>query len=502
MAAADETAGGKSYGQILKSTAVIGGSSVVNIGFAIVRNKGMAVLLGSEGVGLMGLYSSIADLAQTLGGLGVQASGVRQIAEAVGTGDEQRIARTAIVLRRISLVLGLLGAALLAALSLPVALLTFDDRGHMAGVAILGIAVFFRTVAGGQGALLQGLRQISSLARITMLGAFFSTVIALPTVYIFGAEGIVPALVAMAAVSTLTSWWYSHKIRIAPTALSLQQVGQETSALLKLGAAFMASAVLTFGSAYVIRIIVLRHDGVIAAGLYQAAWALGGLYAGFILQAMGTDFYPRLTAVSQDDAACNRLVNEQTQISMLLAGPGLLATLTLAPVVMTLFYTPEFQPAVNLLRWICLGMMLRIICWPMGFIVLAKGARRIFFWMELAAALVHVGLAWLLVSSFGPVGAGGAFFGLYVWHGILTYVVVSRLSGLRWSTTNLVLASGFLAAACGVFIACLTLPFWTATAIGALLTLISGLCSLCMLVGLLPPEALPAKIRPWLPKTA
>ena len=107
-----------SHVQILKSTAIIGGASVVNVLFAIVRNKAIAVLLGPQGVGLMGLYSSIADLAQTLAALGIQDSGVRQIAEAVGTGDADRIARTATVLRWVSVALGLLGALLLAAFSL------------------------------------------------------------------------------------------------------------------------------------------------------------------------------------------------------------------------------------------------------------------------------------------------------------------------------------------------------------------------------------------------
>ncbi len=66
----------------------------------------------------------------------------------------------------------------------------------------------------------------------------------------------------------------------------------------------MASRLLTFGAAYAIRIIVLK-DGVMATGLYQAAWGLGGLYAGFFLQAMGTDFYPRLTATADDHVECN-----------------------------------------------------------------------------------------------------------------------------------------------------------------------------------------------------
>ena len=91
----------------------------------------------------------------------------------------------------------------------------------------------------------------------------------------------------------------------------------------------MASAVLTTGAAYGMRVICADAVGIEAAGLYQSAWALGGMYVGFILQAMGSDFYPRLTAVADDHTECNRLVNEQAQIGLLLAGPGVIGTLTL-----------------------------------------------------------------------------------------------------------------------------------------------------------------------------
>jgi hypothetical protein len=47
------------YGQILKSSALIGGSSIINIGIRIIRTKAMALILGPSGVGLMGLYESI-----------------------------------------------------------------------------------------------------------------------------------------------------------------------------------------------------------------------------------------------------------------------------------------------------------------------------------------------------------------------------------------------------------------------------------------------------------
>ncbi len=154
-----------SYGQILKSSALIGGSSVINIAIGIVRTKAMAVLLGPAGFGLMGLYGSITDLAQSIASMGVNSSGVRQIAEAVGSGETERIARTAAVLRRTSVVLGLLGGGLLILFSDQASALTFGDTRYSSAVALLSLSVFFRCVSAGQGALIQGMRRIADLAK-------------------------------------------------------------------------------------------------------------------------------------------------------------------------------------------------------------------------------------------------------------------------------------------------------------------------------------------------
>jgi O-antigen/teichoic acid export membrane protein len=107
----------QSYGQILKSSALIGFSTVDNLAIGIVRTKAMAMWLGPAGFGLMGLYGSIADLAQSIAGMGINASGVRQIAEAIGTGDTEQTARAAVVLRRLAILLEVVGAAFLIAFS-------------------------------------------------------------------------------------------------------------------------------------------------------------------------------------------------------------------------------------------------------------------------------------------------------------------------------------------------------------------------------------------------
>jgi enterobacterial common antigen flippase len=240
-----------------------------------------------------------------------------------------------------------------------------------------------------------------------------------------------------------------------------------------------------------VRMIVVRTISFDAAGLYQAAWTIGGLYVGFVLQAMGADFYPRLTAVVKDRAECNRLVNEQAYVSMLLAGPGAIATLTFAPLVLTLLYSSAFRDGAETLRWICLGATLQVITWPLGFIVMAEGRPALFFWVELAYMVVHLGLAWTLVRHLGVAGAGIAFCGSYVFHGVMLYPVVRWLTGFRWSPANLRLGASFLAVIGVVFLGFRVLAFWPATTLGAVALLGNSAYSARILVGLLPPERLP-----------
>jgi PST family polysaccharide transporter len=302
------------------------------------------------------------------------------------------------------------------------------------------------------------MRQIGVLAKLSILGSVYGTVISIGMVYCLGKAGVAPALVGIAAMGTATAWWYSRKIVLTVPLLSAGALGEEAKSLLKLGLAFMSSGLMMMGAAYLVRLIVVREAGVESAGLYQAAWTLGGLYVGFILQAMGTDFYPRLTAVADDNEACNRVVNEQAHVSMLLAGPGVIATLVLAPWILQIFYTSEFHGALGVLRWICLGMALRIISWPMGFIILAKGAQLFFFWSELAWSVVYLSAAWFCTQRYGLEGAGLAFFISYMFHCVMNYGIASILSEFRWSAETLLVCLLFVSLLATVLAAIHLLP--------------------------------------------
>lgn len=483
-----------SYAQILRSSFLIGGSSALGIVLSLVRNKATALMLGPAGFGLMSLYTAIMDVARSLAEMGINQSGVRQIAESAAKGGMERIATTAYVLRRTSVVLGIAGALGLFACAEQAAVLSFGDAERAGAVRLLAGAVFFKLVMDGQCALLQGLRRIGDLAMVQVLGNLFITITVIAFVYAVGEHGIVPALLVSGALGVVSAAWYVRRLRIPARALRLAATSKEASELLKLGLAFMVSAFVAMGAAYAVRAIVANGSGLHAAGLYQSAWVLGGLYVGIVLQAMGTDFYPRLVGVIDDVAQRNRLTNEQMTVSLVLAGPGILGTVALAPLALHLLYSGDFQEAAATLRWICVGMALRVVTWPPGYLIVSMNERWVFMATEIAWGLVNVALTLGLVQYVGLEGAGIAFAASYVLHGAVVYAIVRRRYGFRMDRGTFWASVLFLASIAAVLVGYYVLEDGLATFAGLVVTSVVTIVSIRAFVIMLPRERIPAPI--------
>lgn len=483
-----DNATGSSYGQILKSTTIVGGSQVINILIGIVRTKFMAVLLGPAGVGLMGMYLAVTLMVGNVTGLGIRKSGVRQIAEAVGTGDDTRIARIIITLRRAALVLGLAGMLLTIALSGILSLLTFGDTDYAGAIAMLSIVLLLEIVSGGQLALIQGLRRIADLSEIRILGAFLGTVFSIPIIYVWREAGIVPSLVIVSLMTILSSWWYARKIAVRKIHLRLAEILKEARGLLSLGLVFMVTGLMTAVVSYLARVFIARQLGMNSVGLYQAANTLSSLYIGVILSAMGMDFYPRLTTVAEDNLTCNRMVNEQTEVGVLIATPGILATLAFAPYVIHIFYSAQFVPVYEMLRWQILGVFLRVVSWPMGYILLAKSKKMAFFWSELIWSFISLALLWFGLTLFGLVGIGIAFLVQYISYTVLIFILVHLISGFSWSPVNLRLIGITSTGIALIFLLPQFISQNIALVLGSVLTLISIIYTLCVLYRLIGRE--------------
>lgn len=464
----------KSYKHILKSTFIMGGSSIIVTLLGIVRTKVIALILGPSGVGLTGIYMSITSLVSTVSGMGIRESGVQQIAGAFGADDQEKMSRTVGTLRRTTLISGAAGFCLLLLLSGTISRLTFGNTDRVGDIALLSIAIFLGAVSGGQTALIQGMRRVGDLAKVTMLGALVGTIFSIPFIYFLGERGIVSTLLIVAATGTLTSWWYSKKIEVSSARMDWRDSFSEAKPLLKLGLALMLGWLLTVCTQYVLRVFVVRYYGLSAAGIYQASTMLSTIYVSVILNAMLTDYYPRLSAAASDNSTCKSLINNQVEIGLLLAFPGIMAIMTFAPYVISIFYSSKFLPAVDILRWQILGVVLQVVTWPMGFMLRAKANGQLFFWTEFVANCMHLGLAWLGITYFGLIGIGMAYFGMNLSYWVLIYWIVSTNYQFSFSTANVQLLAFFSFATGIVFLTPHYVSHNASLVINAFITILVG----------------------------
>ena len=450
-----------SYRQILRSSSIIGGASVINIAVGLLRIKVAAVLLGPAGVGLIGLLTNLAGTASAVAGLGIGNVGTRQIAEAVGRDDAAVMAAARRALFWGSLVLALLGTAAFWSLRAVLAVRVLGDASLAGEVGWLALVVGLTVAAASQTALLNGMRQISDLARISVLSALLSTLLGIGALMLWGRSGLVAFLIAAPLASFLLGHVYVArlpKVQAPPTPLPV--LGRQWRVLARLGTAFMVAGLAATLGQLLVRTLVQRQLGADALGYFQAAATISMTYIGFVLTAMGTDYYPRLTAAIHDHAAVNRMVNEQTEVALLLAGPVFLAMMGLAPWTIELLYSQSFHPAAEVLRWQVLGDILKVASWPLGFMILASGAGRTFMLTETLAVSVFVVLTWFGLPSVGVVATGAAFVGMYVVYLPIVYWLAWRSSGFRWAGTAKWLL-GFLILSAA---ALLVTAEWSATA--------------------------------------
>ena len=480
--------GGSSYGQILKASSILGGTQVLVYLISLIKNKVAAVLLGPSGIGLIGLYTSATAMVAIAAGLGLNSSGVREVADAEASKDPEKIARVTLTLRRLCWLSGAVGWLATIILAWPLSRWTFGSTERAFDIVLLGSTVTLGVVAGGQVALLQGMRRIADLAKVNLLCVVAGTIISIGLYAWAGAQGIVPALILAAFASAVINWFFARTVKVGKCSLSWSETFREAGPLLRLGLALMWNGLLVTAVAFLARALVVRDAGLDASGLYQAAWTISGMFSGFVLSAMSADFYPRLAGVSSDNAALKRLVNEQTEVGLLLALPGILGTLVFAPVLLELLYTSKFVPAAELLPWFLAGVFVQVISWPIGFVLLAKSHSFTFAWVETLINASQVVMLYFLIGKFGVVGAAAAFALTQCVHIAIYFTVVRRKAEFAWLGPVV-----RLVALCTFFmIAALLLHYlssgWIRLAAGAVIVAASGVFALSKLLVMVDPS--------------
>lgn len=414
-----------SYKQILKATSIFGGVQVFQIIVNILRSKFIALLLGPMGMGVYGLLTSTTNLISDITNLGLGVSAVKNIAAAYATNDNYKVGLVVRVLRILVWITGTIGALFTLIFSSWLSQITFGNHEYSLAFIWISITLLLNQISTGQIVVLRGARQLKYLAQASLTGAFLGLAVTIPIYYFWRIDGIVPAIIITSIISLLRSWYFSRKVKVDRVKLDRSIFMNEGKDMVKMGIMLGVSGVIGKGASYLIRIFISNTGGVEQVGMYTAGFVIVNTYVSMVFTAMGTDYYPRLSGVANDNKKAIELIHQQSEMSILILSPLLILLILLGQYVIRALYSSEFLAIETMIQWAALGIYFKAASWSIGFILLAKGDSMLFFFNELLANVYLLGLNLIGYKFAGLTGLGISFMVAYLFH-ILQLIIVTK----------------------------------------------------------------------------
>lgn len=419
---------------VLKVSSIMGASAGINLLMSMLRVKLVAIYVGVVGVGIMATYSALLTVLVTMVGMGIHVSAIRNIALANSANDQDQLALSITSLMRLSWVLGVSGMVVVAMLCNQLSFWAFDKAEYAWSVALLSSVILLNTFTSSFSCIIQGVRSVGNYARVSVWGSLAGTAATFMCLYTLGDVGIVWALITAATLQMFVAKFYSNKLRIKSIKQSWGKTVKIGSALIFEGAPQMVSILVGTSSALVILSLISHRLGMQSVGLYSAAFTLSGAFVGFILVSMSADYYPRLIEAGKSKVFVSDMVNEQTEIGLLLIVPGLLACVLFAPFLLQILYTNEFLQAGEMLQWFMLGCLGRVISSPMAFVLLALGKSKVYLLAEIFLHAFHVSLVFFALEADSLSLTAHSFYIAYFAYTALIYAICKNLIQFSWSS--------------------------------------------------------------------
>ena len=415
-----------SYKSILKGTSIFGGVQVFQIGINLIRGKFVALFLGPAGMGVSSLFNSSGQTIQQLASLGLNLGIVKEVAVHK---DKESFSALLAVAKKLLLFTSLLGALTCVVLALPLSRLTFGSDAYSWQFMLLGAMIFFGVSGQGYLSILQGLHNVKLISATTITGALAGLLVGVPMYYFWGVKGVVPAMVVLSLSTFIASWIGVSKAIDSPKIKFNRKLHSPiVKKLFLIGTVLVASDVIGTGCTYLVNLFIRNFGALENVGLFQAANSVTNQYSGVVFAAMMLDFFPRLSEAAGENDKVTLIVNRQLEIVSLIACPLICLLILFAPLVISILLTDEFLPILSLIRWLGIGVLIKALMFPLGYITFAKDNRKLFFWLE----GVYGNIMYLLLSCagyyfFGLIGLGYSLIIDCILCFIVYYIVNSKL---------------------------------------------------------------------------
>lgn len=396
----------------------------------ILTSKAIAVLIGVEGMALIGNLRNFLSAVQASAILGIYNGLVKYISEVKeNTLELSKTISTAFYLGFVSTIVVAFGCYYNAEL---INDFLFSQNYHYAYVIrILAIALPFYSLNMFCFAIMNGFSKYRMLLVINIIGQLLGLGITLLLIYQSNIDGALVSAVITPSLLVLMTFVAIMNQRSLVSSIKISNL--DMGILKKFGPfAIMAlvSAIAVPTVSIIIRNYIIEVEGIKEAGYWAAMNRISDYYLMFMMSMMSLYFLPRFSEIESRAEFRNEVFNFYKSVVPYFAGVLVLIYL-LRSIIVPLIFSDAFQPMENLFFWQLLGDFVKVISVVIVYQFIAKRM----FWHFIIIEVFLVFMLYLtsvyLIDSYGVKGAVIAHFVSYVlFYGVVLLLFSSSLFGV------------------------------------------------------------------------
>jgi O-antigen/teichoic acid export membrane protein len=387
----------------------------------------IALFVGVVGMGEFALFNSTLNTLNFLVGLGLSYSATKEIAQNHTLGNNY-LSKLFKIVTYWLLIPSILGTVCMILFSRYLSSFYFHSYSKSISISLLSISIIFTAYAGRNNMFLQGMGKFKELALSSLLGSVFGLFFSIPLFYYLKIEAVVPSIILSSIVAFFSSkFFFSRSIHILNIYISLKDIYFEGKGMVVLGMVMMAASLLGSLVTNVINLYITNYGTLSDLGLYNAGYNISIQYVALIFSAMTTEFFPRLSSVAFDNNKVSKMVNQQTEIAILILLPILSIMVFSAPLIIKFILSNDFKPVIPFIRVISFSLIFQALAYTISNIPIVKGDKKIFFVFN--SFVPGVSAVIFLIFGYRFFGLLGVAFGIVfvnLLHFAIMYIVCYR----------------------------------------------------------------------------
>jgi PST family polysaccharide transporter len=399
-------------------------ATVIKLLSGLVINKAVAIYIGPSGLALIGQLQNFMQLSMTAGQGAINTGVTKYTAEYAK--DTDKLTSLFSTAAKISATCSIVVGSLIAVLSNLISDTLFKTQEYQYVFVIFGFTIILFVFNSLLLSILNGLKEIKTFIAINITQSIYSLIFTTGLIYFFALDGVLIALVTNQSFIFIFLLWYLKDHNIIILRNFKQKIDFDISKKLsKYALMAIISGISVPMSHITIRNYLGDNLGLEQAGYWQAIWYISSMYLMVVTTALSTYYLPRLSEIDDKIELRNELINGYKVIIPIVCIASI-GVFLCKDLIISLLFTSEFQPMLELFLWQLVGDVLKIAAWLLAYVMLAKTMTKTFVITEIIFAVSFVVLSIICVESYGLIGMTYAFAMNYFLYFLIMFFIVKR----------------------------------------------------------------------------